>query len=108
MDAATIKGVVDRLMKRGYIESTPSATDRRRVLITLTAAGKKAYEHGVGARTSGLGRHAARLKPRERTVLLRLLKRLALVVGEDPGHRAGAGRLTGPRGQAQISSCTNK
>ena len=50
MDAATIKGVVDRLMKRGYIESTPSATDRRRVLITLTAAGKKAYERGVGAR----------------------------------------------------------
>jgi MarR family transcriptional regulator, lower aerobic nicotinate degradation pathway regulator len=76
MDAATIKGVVDRLMKRGYIESTPSATDRRRVLITLTAAGKKAYERGVGAALRVSSDTLLRLKPRDRTVLLRLLKQL--------------------------------
>ena len=76
MDAATIKGVVDRLMKRGYIESTPSATDRRRVTITLTAAGKKAYERGVGAALRVSSDTLLRLKPRDRTVLLRLLKQL--------------------------------
>ena len=76
MDAATIKGVVDRLMKRGYIESTPSATDRRRVTITLTAAGKKAYERCVGAALRVSSDTLLRLKPRDRTVLLRLLKQL--------------------------------
>ena len=76
MDAATIKGVVDRLMKRGYIESTPSATDRRRVMITLTAAGKKAYERGVGPALRVSSDTLLRLKPRDRTVLLRLLKQL--------------------------------
>lgn len=76
MDAATIKGVVDRLTGRGFIESTPSATDRRRVLITLTAAGKKAYELGVGRALSVSADTLAHLKPRERAVLLRLLKQL--------------------------------
>ena len=76
MDAATIKGVADRLMKRGYIESSPSPTDRRRVLITLTAEGRKVYEgrvrqaHRVSAAT------LARLGARDRGQLLRLLKEL--------------------------------
>lgn len=76
MDAATCKGVVDRLMKRGLIESTPSSTDRRRVLITLTAAGKKAYEQGVGRALRVSQETFGRLKPRERTSLLRLLKQM--------------------------------
>lgn len=76
MDAATIKGVVDRLTKRGFIESTPSSTDRRRVLITLTAAGKKAYEQGVGRALRVSIDTLARLKPRERSLLLRLMKQL--------------------------------
>jgi DNA-binding MarR family transcriptional regulator len=76
MDAATIKGVVDRLMRRGLIESKPSATDRRRLLITATVAGKKAYERGVACALRASSDTLARLKPRERTVLLRLLKQM--------------------------------
>jgi len=76
MDAATIKGVVDRLMKRGYIASSPSPTDRRRVLITLTAAGRKAYERCVGQALRVSVDTMARLKPRDRAALLRLLKQL--------------------------------
>ncbi len=76
MDAATFKGVVDRLTRRGLIESTPSSTDRRRVLITLTAAGKKAYEQGVGRAISVSDETLRRLRPRERTSLLRLLKQM--------------------------------
>jgi MarR family transcriptional regulator, lower aerobic nicotinate degradation pathway regulator len=77
MDAATIKGVVDRLMKRGYIESGPSPTDRRRVLITLTAQGRKTYERGVERARRVSVATLARLKARDRAVLLRLLKELA-------------------------------
>jgi MarR family transcriptional regulator, lower aerobic nicotinate degradation pathway regulator len=76
MDVATIKGVVDRLMKRGYIASNPSPTDRRRVLITLTAAGRKAYERCVGQALRVSLDTMARLKPRDRVALLRLLRQL--------------------------------
>ena len=76
MDAATFKGVVDRLTRRGLIESRPSSTDRRRVLITLTAAGKKVYEQGISRALSVSDDTLRGLKPRERTSLLRLLKRM--------------------------------
>jgi MarR family transcriptional regulator, lower aerobic nicotinate degradation pathway regulator len=76
MDAATIKGVVDRLMKRGLMESSPSPTDRRRVLITLTPAGRRAYERGVKRARQVSADTLAGLKPRDRTVLLRLLRQL--------------------------------
>ena len=76
MDAATIKGVVDRLTKRGYVESSPSPTDRRRVLIALTAAGRKAYEGGVARALRVSSETLRALKPRERMLLLRLLKQL--------------------------------
>ena len=76
MDAATIKGVADRLMKRGYIESSPSATDRRRVLITLTAEGRKIYEGRVRQAHKVSAATLARLSAGDRAVLLRLLKEL--------------------------------
>jgi MarR family transcriptional regulator, lower aerobic nicotinate degradation pathway regulator len=76
MDAATIKGVVDRLTRRGYIESSPSPTDRRRVLVRLTPAGRKAYDRGVGRAFQVTAHTLARLKPRDRATLLRLLRQL--------------------------------
>ena len=39
MDAATIKGVVDRLAKRHLVESLADATDSRRLIIGLTDEG---------------------------------------------------------------------
>ena len=76
MDAATIKGVIDRLTRRELVESRASATDRRRILLTPTAAGRKAYERGIArARRVSLDT-LARLKPRDQSVLLRLLKQL--------------------------------
>jgi MarR family transcriptional regulator, lower aerobic nicotinate degradation pathway regulator len=39
MDAATIKGVVDRLAKLGYVATTADPADRRRLTVALTEAG---------------------------------------------------------------------
>lgn len=39
MDAATIKGVVDRLGKRGLIETRPDPEDGRRLEVALSPAG---------------------------------------------------------------------
>jgi DNA-binding MarR family transcriptional regulator len=44
MDAATIKGVIDRLTKRGYTATTPDPVDGRRLLVALTKKGAALYE----------------------------------------------------------------
>ena len=40
MDGATIKGVIDRLVLRGFVEARPHPEDGRRRLIDLTEAGR--------------------------------------------------------------------
>ncbi len=40
MDAATVKGVIDRLSARGLTGSRPDPDDRRRHLVALTPAGE--------------------------------------------------------------------
>lgn len=77
MDAATIKGVVDRLQRRGLVETRPDPDDGRRMLIAVTVEGRKLVEAGV---TRGRLISAETLKPltaAERTLLLDLLRRLA-------------------------------
>ena len=39
MDAATIKGVIDRLTARGFTATRPDPRDGRRLLVALTPAG---------------------------------------------------------------------
>ena len=45
MDAATIKGVIDRLKARGLVELAPHAADRRRVVVNLTQEGRDTIEN---------------------------------------------------------------
>jgi DNA-binding MarR family transcriptional regulator len=76
MDAATIKGVVDRLLKQGYIETEADPGDARRLLVSLTEAG-----HQVVAATvpRALQISEATLTPltrAERGALLKLLRKL--------------------------------
>src|SRR5579872_923258 len=44
MDAATIKGVIDRLTKRGFTVTKPDPADGRRLLVALTDEGAAVYE----------------------------------------------------------------
>ena len=43
MDAATIKGVVDRLVKRDVVFTSASTKDKRRLLVDLTDTGRDKY-----------------------------------------------------------------
>lgn len=76
MDAATVKGVVDRLRARGLVASARDGEDRRRILLAPTEAGRSAFEdaradaHRISAET------LAPLAPAERAAFLRLLARL--------------------------------
>ena len=76
MDVATIKGVVERLGKRGYVGLKPDPTDGRRVLVALTEAGRDAFaRHGSAAR--GVTEDTlAPLDAAEREALMRLLAKL--------------------------------
>ena len=43
MDAATIKGVIDRLRKRGLVSTRRDDRDQRRIYLDLTVEGRKLY-----------------------------------------------------------------
>lgn len=76
MDAATIKGVVDRLAKLGYVATTADPDDRRRLTVTLTDAGKALFIARAETALAISDQTLAPLTPPERAVLLELLSRL--------------------------------
>ena len=43
MDASTIKGVVDRLRNRGYLETQPDQRDHRRLILSPSAQGERVF-----------------------------------------------------------------
>jgi DNA-binding MarR family transcriptional regulator len=47
MDAATIKGVVDRLVKLDLVTTSADPSDRRRLTVSLTEAGQKLFQSKV-------------------------------------------------------------
>ncbi|MDR3419986.1 MAG: winged helix DNA-binding protein [Xanthobacteraceae bacterium] len=76
MDAATIKGVVDRLTKRGFTRTKSDPADGRRLLVALTERGAALYERArpIAARIT---EHTLdSLNERERTQLMALLAKL--------------------------------
>jgi DNA-binding MarR family transcriptional regulator len=76
MDAATIKGVVDRLTKRGLTEGQPDPEDARRLVIALTAEGEALVERCLPRATAITEETFAGLTTEERKTLLTLLKKM--------------------------------
>lgn len=76
MDVATIKGVVDRLLKKGLIVSAPDPDDRRRMLISLSPEGaallRRMEEAGQRITAETIGP----LTAAEQKTFLKLLRRL--------------------------------
>ena len=73
MDAATIKGVVDRLLEKGLVSVNGDPADRRRKLVALSDSGAAAIPelHRFGARVTELTLEP--LSEEERSALLRLI-----------------------------------
>ena len=76
MDAATTKGVIDRLKKKRFVLSTPSQTDLRRLEISLTEDGRIYTLNAVKTAHSISDKTATNLSPRELERLLALLDKL--------------------------------
>jgi DNA-binding MarR family transcriptional regulator len=76
MDAATIKGVVDRLAKLGYVTTKADPLDRRRLTVSLTAAGERLFDDRVATALAVSAETVAPLTPDEARTLKDLLLRL--------------------------------
>jgi DNA-binding MarR family transcriptional regulator len=76
MDAATIKGVIDRLCKRGLTETNPDPEDGRRLVVELTAAGQALVDQASASALAVTEDSLAPLSAGEREIFLELLKKL--------------------------------
>lgn len=76
MDAATIKGVVDRLGKLGFVETAADPEDRRRLTVSLTKSGAALFAARVATAVQVSGETLAPLTAGEAATLKALLLRL--------------------------------
>src|ERR1700733_4855671 len=77
MDAATIKGVVDRLTARGFTTIRPDPRDGRRILVALTPTGSDLYDRATPIASLITEITPEPLGENDRKVLVALLRRLA-------------------------------
>lgn len=76
LDAATIKGVVDRLGLRGFITTDNDPKDRRRRAVSLTSEGADVIEAAVKVAAQITAKTMRPLTADEQRTLTRLLKKL--------------------------------
>lgn len=77
MDAATIKGVIDRLKARGFVSVDKDESDKRRLIVRVTLQGVDAVRELVPLARDITGETLAPLTQRESETLLRLLNKIA-------------------------------
>ncbi|MHA3976958.1 MarR family winged helix-turn-helix transcriptional regulator [Halovulum sp. GXIMD14794] len=76
MDAATIKGVVDRLRGRGLVSACPDPEDMRRVHLAPTEEGRQLFDELSIQATEITARTLAPLTRSEQRRFLQLLRKL--------------------------------
>jgi DNA-binding MarR family transcriptional regulator len=77
MDAATIKGVIDRLTGRGFTTVRPDPVDGRRLVVALTPMGSDLYDRAAPIAGLITDKTLEPLDADERSTLVALLRRLA-------------------------------
>lgn len=75
-DGATIKGIVDRMSKRGLIRTVPDPNDGRMLIVSLSEAGAALADDGIAAGFAITEATLAPLNPAERRNFLTMLKKL--------------------------------
>lgn len=76
MDAATIKGVVDRLARLGFVATAADPDDRRRLTVSLTHAGATFFAARSATALKVSADTLSPLSPEEQAILKALLARL--------------------------------
>ena len=78
----TLSHILRRLEEQGWVFRQPDPADLRRFRFSLTASGERALRAARECLSAAMERYVARLDPRERDELLRLLSRM---LEEDEG-----------------------
>lgn len=76
VDAATMKGVVDRLVRRELVSTKPDPHDQRRLLVELTATGRAMIDEKIAESFQIAEATLAPLKKSEKTQFIRLLNKI--------------------------------
>jgi MarR family transcriptional regulator, lower aerobic nicotinate degradation pathway regulator len=76
LDAATIKGVVDRLRKRKLVTVQFNPTDRRRSMVAATKLGFRTANEAIRQAHRITRKTVAPLKPLEQRQIVRLLRKM--------------------------------
>ena len=77
MDAATIKGVIDRLKARGYVSLSQNEQDKRRLMVDLTGEGRAAIAALIPLARAITDETLAPLNDREQQQFAKLLAKIA-------------------------------
>jgi MarR family transcriptional regulator, lower aerobic nicotinate degradation pathway regulator len=72
-----VKGVIDRLKARGFVELTRHEVDKRRLLVSLTPEGREAVERLIPLAQKITEETLSPLSAKEIPVFMRLLAKLA-------------------------------
>lgn len=73
MDAATIKGVIDRLKARGFVSVDKDADDKRRLIVRITPSGSETVKELMPSARNITAETLAPLSHRDAETLLKLL-----------------------------------
>ena len=76
MDAATIKGVVDRMSRQGLVQTAPDPDDKRRLTVSLTEMGAALFQAKADLGQTVSERTLSPLSAKERAQFLTLLAKL--------------------------------
>jgi MarR family transcriptional regulator, lower aerobic nicotinate degradation pathway regulator len=76
LDAATIKGVVDRLHGRGFVTALNDPKDRRRRAVALTERGREVTEAAIRVAAEVTAATLVPLTAEEQRVIAKLLRKL--------------------------------
>jgi DNA-binding MarR family transcriptional regulator len=76
MDIATIKGVIDRLVARGFVKSAPDPSDGRRLVLSVTENGRAAIDRNTAIAAAVTDETLSPLTSGERMMLTELLRKI--------------------------------
>ncbi len=82
ISAPTATRIVDGLLERGLVSRVADPTDRRAVVISLTASGRASLAKKEREYSAVRNRIAEALEPHEQEIATELLRRLAAVIEE--------------------------
>ena len=83
VSAPTITGVIDRLLRNGYLKRTRDKSDRRVVNVELTNKGKQLVEHLFSEINKRWYRILINLTTEERENYLKILRRIVGVLAKE-------------------------